>query len=93
MNDEPHPRVGLCPLERMTARALDGAGIRYLTDYEGKALDRLDFYLPDFDLYIEIKGGHSDRIAEQMSRHPSVIAVQGKTSVKFLVKLLAHGVL
>lgn len=87
-NAAPHPRVGNDPLEQVVAHALDEAGIFYTTDYEGGVSQHLDFYLPDFSLYLEIKGGHSPRIADQMGRVPSVIAVQGLTAVNFLVKLL-----
>lgn len=41
----------------------------------------LDFYLPDLDIYIEVKQFHSDRIAKQMARRPNVIAIQGRGAV------------
>lgn len=61
-----------------------------MTDHEGKSPANLDFYLPSHDLYLEIKGGHSERIAGQMARHPNVIAIQGVKSVAFVVNLLAN---
>jgi hypothetical protein len=78
------------PLETKIAAALDAAGIEYLTDYEGKSPANLDFYLPDYDLYLEIKGGHSDRISGQMARHHNVIAIQGVKSVAFVTYLLEN---
>jgi len=78
------------PLESQIAAALDEAGIVYFTDYEGKSPANMDFYLPTYDLYLEIKGGHSDRISGQMARHPNVIAIQGMKSVAFIVKLLVN---
>jgi hypothetical protein len=78
------------PLETKIAAALDAAGIKYLTEYEGKSPANLDFYLPDHDLYLEIKGGHSGRISGQMARHHNVIAIQGVKSVAFVVHLLAN---
>lgn len=88
MKSIPHSRVGDCPLERALAHALDRAGIAYFTDYEGKSPKNLDFYLPLQNLYIEVKGGHSPRIAEQMERDYNVIAVQGMKSVNFMVRLI-----
>ncbi|MGO1079713.1 hypothetical protein [Inquilinus sp. CA228] len=66
------------PMETIIAAALDAAGIAYKHDrVDAKASQGLDFYLPEMDLYIEVKQFHSDRIAEQMSRAPNVIAIQG----------------
>lgn len=48
----------------------------------------LDFYLPDFDLYIEVKRFHSPRIGEQMSRAENVIVIQGIKSFDFIMDLL-----
>jgi hypothetical protein len=64
------------PLETKIAAALDAAGIEYLTDYEGKSPANLDFYLPDYDLYLEIKGGalrpdfRANGATSQCYRHP-----------------------
>jgi hypothetical protein len=41
---------------------------------------RLDFYLPNYNIFIEVKQFHSNRIAEQMSREHNVIALQGVES-------------
>jgi len=75
------------PLEQDIADALIYAGIEFKHELEG-GTKNLDFYLPDYDVYLEIKGGHSDRITEQMSRDFNVIAVQGVKSVEFLCELL-----
>jgi hypothetical protein len=48
----------------------------------------LDFYLPAFDIYIEIKQFHSERIHKQMGLQENVIAIQGKKAVEFIEKLL-----
>lgn len=81
-------RVGNDPLEQMIAVALDNAGIKYFTDYEGKSPANLDFFLPDLDIYLEIKSGHSKRISKQMTRHQNIIAIQGQKSVGFVVDML-----
>ena len=75
------------PVEKIVAAALDLRGIRYLCDGEGDT-KALDFYLPDFDLYIETKRYHTDRVAEQMSRVENVIVVQGMSAAQTFAKLL-----
>jgi hypothetical protein len=77
------------PMEMLIADALSRAGVRFEHDFSGKTKG-LDFYLPDHDLYIEVKRFHSDRISEQMSRAPNVIAVQGKIAVEFLAMALSR---
>jgi len=67
---------------------LDQAGIKYLHEQEGSL--HLDFYLPEYDVYLEIKNFYSSRISKQMKRANSVIAIQGKDSVDFIVKLLKN---
>lgn len=74
------------PMEIAMASALRDAGIRFVLDDAGSGLD---FYLPDFDVYIEVKQFHSDRIAEQMARRKNVIAVQGIPSVAVFRRLFA----
>ena len=81
-------RTGDCPLERLVAHALDLAGIKYLTDFEGKSPAHLDFYLPDYDIYLEIKGGYSPRIARQLKRAPNVIVLQGIMATTFFIAKL-----
>ena len=82
------PRVGDCPLEQRIAKALDTAGIRYCTDHEGGVPEALDFFLPNFGVHIEIKGGHSERIAGQMARSKNVIVAQGSTAVELLAAMI-----
>jgi len=79
------------PMERLVERALIDAGIRFQTDHGGHVPANLDFYLPDFDVYLEVKRMHSPRISDQMARAPNVIAIQGEGSVRFVVEMLARG--
>lgn len=76
------------PMEAATAEVLALAGVRYHREHRESGLD---FYLPDFDVYIEVKQFHSDRIAAQMSRRRNVIAIQGLGSLDALKKLLLKG--
>ena len=77
-------------MEQIVERALQVAGIDYRTDKGGGNPARLDFYLPAYDVHIEVKRMHSDRIAEQMSRAPNVVAAQGETAVQFLAQAIAR---
>ncbi len=78
------------PLEIAIERALQAAGVRYYVDGDGPNKWGLDFYLPDLDVYIEVKRFHSERIAGQTARAPNVIVVQGEKSVMWLAACIAH---
>lgn len=78
-------------MEKLIADALDAANVRYVTDFAGRNPTGLDFYLPGTDVHIEVKQFHSPRIAEQMSRAPNVIAVQGEKAVRFMAYLIGLG--
>lgn len=81
-------RTGDCPLEQRIAQALDAAGIAYRTDFEGAVPEHLDFYLPGCNVFIEVKSGHSDRIAGQMARGRNVLVAQGTQAVILLAHLI-----
>ncbi len=68
----------LDPLEKQVEDALNAAGVRFRRDDHESGLD---FYLPNVDLYVEVKRFHTARIADQMSRRPNVIVLQGAKSV------------
>jgi len=74
-------------LEKKLAIALDEAGIEFIYETESKEQD-LDFYLPEFDVFIEVKQYHADRISRQMKSKDNVIALQGKKSVDLFVTML-----
>lgn len=74
------------PMEAIIESALSGK-FRFLDETETP--ERLDFYLPDHDVHIEVKRFHSERVSEQMSRAENVIAVQGKVAVEFMALLLS----
>jgi len=76
-------------LEKMVAGALNDAGIEFIHESESKDL-KLDFYLPSFDVYIEVKRFHADRIERQMSSKDNVIAIQGIKSVEFIIKYILN---
>ncbi len=76
------------PMELILAAALDRAGIAYTTGDGGSNAVGLDFHLTDADVHIEVKQMHTPRIAEQMSRAPNVIAVQGRAAVEWLAGVI-----
>jgi hypothetical protein len=71
------------PMEQIIADALDEAGIAFTTPSQRRDATGLDFRLEN-GVEIEVKRFHSPRIAEQMSRAPNVIAVQGEAAVRLL---------
>ncbi len=76
-------------LEKKVAEALDGAGIDFVYEKENRT-QILDFYLPQYDVYIEVKQYHSDRISKQMKLRDNVIAVQGIKAVNTIVSILKN---
>ena len=78
-------------LEEAIAKALDTVGIDYVHESENNK-QVLDFYLPSFDVYLEVKQYHADRIARQMSTQDNVIAIQGIKSLNFLIIILNQSV-
>lgn len=88
------------PLEAYLAQGLSLRRVRYLTEEEiksdeilRKVLPPLDFYLPDHNVFIEVKAAHTDRVAKQMTYHPNVIVIQGYTAMEtFLALIRATGI-
>lgn len=77
------------PVEEIVAEGLRRAEIEFRVDDN---VSGLDFYLPGLDVYIEVKQHHSARIAEQMSRRPNVIAVQGMHAARKFVEMITGDV-
>lgn len=74
------------PVETIVADGLAAAGIAHRFGHD--VANGLDFYLPDFDVYVEVKRFHSGRIAEQMARAENVIAIQGVAAARLFAKLV-----
>lgn len=70
------------PVEQIIAETLRDNSIEFIHDSQG-GTNGLDFYLPNYDTYIECKRFHSQRIADQMARVESVIAIQGMAAANF----------
>lgn len=74
------------PMERILEAALREAGAAFGQGPEN--MHRLDFHLTGPNVAVEVKQMHSPRIAEQMSRVPDVVAVQGRAAVEWLAGLI-----
>ena len=77
------------PLEQAVADALDLKGIKWLHEDEKGNEARLDFYLPDSGVYIEVKQAYTPRANAQLKRARNVILIQGIEAVELFVKLLS----
>lgn len=78
------------PMEKLIRDALIATRTEFTeSDTPAGVINKgLDFHLTDFDIHIEVKQFHTPRIAEQMSRAPNVIAVQGRAAVEFMAEAL-----
>jgi hypothetical protein len=74
-----------CPLEKRFKAFCEANKIEAIPHDKHSGLD---FFLPHYDCYVELKQFHSERIAEQMSRVPNVIAIQGKKAMDCFEKLM-----
>lgn len=77
-------------LEKKVAEILDSIQIEYVHESEIKHKPILDFYLPKYDIYIEVKKFYSERAIRQLSGKDNVILIQGIESVKFIQQLLIN---
>lgn len=75
------------PIERIVFEGLRARGVEFRVDGQG-GYSGLDFYVPEMDLHIEVKQFNSPRIAEQMSRFPNVIVIQGEAAARAFVALI-----
>ncbi len=51
----------------------------------------LDFWIPAWNLHIEVKQFHSERIGRQMAQAPNVIVAQGAAAVEWLAEMIKRG--
>lgn len=74
-------------LEKAVGECLTRKGITFIHESQDPDQD-LDFYLPDYDVYIEVKQFHTDRISRQLASRDNVIVIQGRRSIEFLADLV-----
>jgi hypothetical protein len=82
------------PMEKHFAELLTAAGVDFIRP-ENLSPDEdettLDYYLPAFDLYVELKAYHSPRIATQLARVPrraNALVLMGPHSVAAFARLV-----
>jgi len=81
------------PVEKIVADALVSANVLYRRDqevfYPTQNRNRsIDFYLPDFDLWIEVCQFYTPRKLEQLAVLQDAILIQGKGAALTFAKLL-----
>jgi hypothetical protein len=76
-------------LEEQVAVILDKKGINYIHESENKS-QILDFYLPDYDIFIEVKRFYTERVVRQLDSQENIIFIQGIKSINFLKKILCQ---
>lgn len=77
----------LDPVEVEVRSALAIRGVDFVEEEDPRAKN-LDFYLPDYDLHIEVKQFHSDRSNEQLRRASNIILIQGMEAARTFTYLL-----
>ena len=77
-----------CPLEESLERWLIQNQISYRR--ADSMPTHLDFFLPDFQIYIEVKRFHTPRTAVQIEWAPDIIVIQGGASMRFLESLISR---
>lgn len=71
-------------LEKEVAKILKSKGIKFVHESYKNGIDqRLDFYLPDFDVYLEVKKFHTERTIQQLEYQRNVILIQGRNQLIF----------
>lgn len=71
-------------LEKMLGNFFIENNILFVHESQNKA-QGLDFYLPDYYIYIEVKQFHADRVAKQLAAQDNVILLQGRKTVEFFI--------
>lgn len=75
-----------CDLEQSLANQLTENGILFI--HESQQVQRLDFYLPHSDIWIEVKKFDSERTANQIKSQENVVLIQGKKAMEFFIGVL-----
>jgi hypothetical protein len=73
------------PIERIVAEVLLNKGIKFIHEMENKA-QGLDFYLPEYDIFIECKAYSTPRTEKQIE-DKKVILIQTSEAAKAFVEI------
>lgn len=76
-------------LEQTIADRLTELGILFIHDSQG-GTKGLDFYLPNHDIYIEVKQFSAPRSKEQLERADNIILIQGVKALDFFTTNFTH---
>lgn len=76
------------PVELIIAGALTRAGVAFIHESDDRS-QFLDFYLPDYDVYIEAKQYPTPRTASQLAIADNIIVIQGRRSAEVFADLIA----
>lgn len=86
------------PIELMIAQSLNMANIEYIHESERTGIPQLpgqrnlDFEIPAWKIFIEVKQFHTDRIADQIKGFENVIVIQGIEAARFFCQMVkAYG--
>ena len=71
------------PIEKIVREALEVRGINYLRGAP------LDFYLPDYGLFIECKQFFTERVTRQLKDREDIVLVQGRVAAHAFARLLS----
>jgi hypothetical protein len=74
-------------LEKKIGDAFDSRGIVFTHESNVKK-QGTDFYLPAYDVHIEVKQFYAERVIKQIADKPNVILLQGKDAVDVFCKLI-----
>lgn len=74
-------------LELRVIDVLNRKQVEFIHESKGNN-QRLDFYLPDYDVYIEVKKFHTDRVLDQLNSQNNIILIQGEKSIRFIENIL-----
>lgn len=76
------------PVENVIIRALERRMIRYERPEQKFGQPTLDFFLPDFGVFIEVCAYFTDRKVKQMSGVKNAILIQGKPAAQAFANLI-----
>jgi hypothetical protein len=74
-------------LEKKVGDTLESQGILF-THESTVSNQGADFYLPGYDVYIEIKQFYTERVTKQLENKDNIILLQGKDAVDLFCKML-----
>ena len=79
------------PVEKIVEKALEESGTYFKHETEmPHNRNKLDFYIPTDQSWIECKQFHTDRTLSQLEKFDNVILIQGKSAAKTFAKIVEN---